>query len=134
MKTKNEVKNPVSNIGFKEVLAKKKLVKLSANQSKQIDELMSNDSFNEAILLLEKFEKGIEDIEFTYEFNDDGLTIKIPKHLLGDLNNFTNSKGEPTHYSTVYSFQNNRQAKILRDGSNLAMQIGIINYKELTKK
>jgi hypothetical protein len=44
--TKNEVKNPVSTIGFKEVLTKKNSLKLSAIQSKQIDELFGFRKFN----------------------------------------------------------------------------------------
>ncbi len=94
--TKNEVKNPVSTIGFKEVLNKKNSLKLSAIQSKQIDELLSKDSFSEAFALCEKIENGVS-VSSVYSFQetDTHYVISIPKSSLNTTDNFrTPEKGK----------------------------------------
>jgi hypothetical protein len=103
-------------------------VKASKKDLLVLEKLVRTDDFQKGLEILERIESGKENIEFSYEFNDDGLTIKIPKNLLKDKENF-NDKG----YAPVYNF-GSFKALPLYDGSNLAFQIGIINWKELKPK
>lgn len=100
--------------------------KLSKKDLQILSELSMDDKYEEGLQFLKDFEAKNE-IPFTYEFNDEGLTIKIPKKNLSDMNNFGDS-----HFASIFGFSPFR-AKKLEDGTGLAFQIGILNYKEKSK-
>ena len=127
MKTKNQ--STVSTDIKKQYKEKYDLLKakLTKKDLQIVNDLSMEDKYEEGLQFLKDFESKNE-IPFTYEFNDEGLTIKIPKKNLSDMNNFGDS-----HYTTVFSFSPFR-AKKLEDGTGLAVQIGILNYKEKEEK
>lgn len=99
--------------------------KLTKQNILEINKLVREKKFSEAISIIEKVEIKNE-IPFTYNFNDEGLTIHIPKRFLTDKNDFKDK-----NYSTVISFGNYGKAIPLYDGTNLAFAISVLNWKEL---